>query len=77
MGFLVGVDPDDLTGHQRVTAALQKNREFLRQIVGLLGDTGARLGGAPRLRATWRVLVWGAVAMAVTAAISIRVFWSI
>ena len=34
----------------------------------LLGDTGARLGGAPRLRATWRVLAWGAVAMAVTAA---------
>jgi VIT1/CCC1 family predicted Fe2+/Mn2+ transporter len=35
----------------------------------LLGDTGARLGGAPRLRAIWRVLAWGAVAMAVTAAI--------
>jgi VIT1/CCC1 family predicted Fe2+/Mn2+ transporter len=35
----------------------------------LLGDTGARLGGAPRLRATWRVLAWGGVAMAVTAAI--------
>jgi VIT1/CCC1 family predicted Fe2+/Mn2+ transporter len=35
----------------------------------LLGDTGARLGGAPRLRAIWRVLVWGAVAMAVTAGI--------
>jgi VIT1/CCC1 family predicted Fe2+/Mn2+ transporter len=35
----------------------------------LLGDTGARLGGAPRLRAIWRVLVWGAMAMAVTAAI--------
>jgi VIT1/CCC1 family predicted Fe2+/Mn2+ transporter len=35
----------------------------------LLGDTGARLGGAPRLRATWRVVVWGAVAMAVTGAI--------
>jgi vacuolar iron transporter family protein len=37
--------------------------------LALLGDTGARLGGAPRLRATWRVLVWGAVAMAVTAGI--------
>jgi VIT1/CCC1 family predicted Fe2+/Mn2+ transporter len=35
----------------------------------LLGDTGARLGGAPRLPATVRVLVWGAVAMAATAGI--------
>jgi vacuolar iron transporter family protein len=35
----------------------------------LLGDTGARLGGAPRLPATLRVLVWGAVAMAATAGI--------
>jgi VIT1/CCC1 family predicted Fe2+/Mn2+ transporter len=35
----------------------------------LLGDTGARLGGAPRVRATLRVLAWGAVAMAVTAGI--------
>src|SRR4051794_14498248 len=37
--------------------------------LALLGDAGARLGGAPRLRATLRVLVWGAVAMAVTAGI--------
>jgi VIT1/CCC1 family predicted Fe2+/Mn2+ transporter len=37
--------------------------------LALLGDTGARLGGARRLRATLRVLVWGAVAMAATAAI--------
>lgn len=37
--------------------------------LGLLGDTGARLGGAPRLRATSRVLWWGAIAMVVTAAI--------
>jgi VIT1/CCC1 family predicted Fe2+/Mn2+ transporter len=35
----------------------------------LLGDVGARLGGAPRLRATARVLAWGIVAMAVTAGI--------
>jgi VIT1/CCC1 family predicted Fe2+/Mn2+ transporter len=35
----------------------------------LLGDTGARLGGAPRVRAILRVLAWGSVAMAVTAAI--------
>jgi VIT1/CCC1 family predicted Fe2+/Mn2+ transporter len=38
-------------------------------VLALLGDTGARLGGAPRLRATLRVLVWGAAAMAVTAGI--------
>jgi VIT1/CCC1 family predicted Fe2+/Mn2+ transporter len=37
--------------------------------LALLGDTGARLGGARRLRATLRVLVWGAVAMGVTAGI--------
>jgi VIT1/CCC1 family predicted Fe2+/Mn2+ transporter len=37
--------------------------------LALLGDTGARLGGAPRLRATVRVLVWGSVAMGATAAI--------
>lgn len=37
--------------------------------LALLGDTGARLGGALRLRATSRVVVWGAVAMAVTAGI--------
>jgi vacuolar iron transporter family protein len=37
--------------------------------LGLLGDLGARLGGAPRRPATVRVLAWGAVAMAVTAGI--------
>jgi VIT1/CCC1 family predicted Fe2+/Mn2+ transporter len=37
--------------------------------LALLGDTGARLGGAPRLRATARCLVWGVFAMAGTAAI--------
>jgi VIT1/CCC1 family predicted Fe2+/Mn2+ transporter len=37
--------------------------------LALLGDTGARLGGAPRLRAIWRVLAWGTAAMAVTAGI--------
>ncbi|MDX6661316.1 MAG: vacuolar iron transporter family protein [Solirubrobacteraceae bacterium] len=35
----------------------------------LLGDLGARLGGAPRLRATVRVVAWGAAAMAITAGI--------
>jgi VIT1/CCC1 family predicted Fe2+/Mn2+ transporter len=37
--------------------------------LGLLGDLGARLGGAPRGRATVRVVAWGAVAMAITAGI--------
>jgi vacuolar iron transporter family protein len=37
--------------------------------LGVLGDLGARLGGAPRRRATVRVVAWGAVAMAVTAGI--------
>ena len=34
-----------------------------------LGHLGARLGGAPSTRATARVVLWGAVAMAVTAGI--------
>jgi VIT1/CCC1 family predicted Fe2+/Mn2+ transporter len=37
--------------------------------LGGLGDLGARLGGAPRGRAGIRVVVWGAVAMAITAGI--------
>jgi VIT1/CCC1 family predicted Fe2+/Mn2+ transporter len=37
--------------------------------LALLGSLGARLGGAPRLRATVRVVVWGAAAMAVTSGI--------
>jgi VIT1/CCC1 family predicted Fe2+/Mn2+ transporter len=37
--------------------------------LAVLGDLGARLGGAPRVRATIRVVVWGAIAMAVTAGI--------
>ena len=35
----------------------------------LLGDLGARLGGAPRGRAIVRVTVWGLLAMGVTAAV--------
>jgi VIT1/CCC1 family predicted Fe2+/Mn2+ transporter len=34
-----------------------------------LGDLGARLGGAPRLRATARVVIWGVIAMGATALI--------
>ena len=37
--------------------------------LAVLGDLGARLGGAPRGRATLRVVVWGALALAVTAAV--------
>ena len=37
--------------------------------LGLLGDLGARLGGAPRRAATIRVIAWGTLAMAVTAGI--------
>jgi len=37
--------------------------------LGLLGGIGARLGGAPRFRATVRVVAWGAAAMAITAGI--------
>ncbi len=37
--------------------------------LALLGDLGARLGGAPRGRAMLRVLSWGAVAMTITAGI--------
>ena len=35
----------------------------------LLGDLGARLGGAPRGRAIVRVTVWGLLAMGVTAGV--------
>ena len=37
--------------------------------LGWLGDLGARLGGAPKRRASIRIVVWGAVAMAITAGI--------
>ena len=37
--------------------------------LALLGVVGARLGGAPQGRAAARVVVWGAIAMAVTAGI--------
>jgi VIT1/CCC1 family predicted Fe2+/Mn2+ transporter len=37
--------------------------------LGLLGDVGARLGGAPRRRAATRIVAWGTVAMAITAGI--------
>jgi VIT1/CCC1 family predicted Fe2+/Mn2+ transporter len=37
--------------------------------LAVLGDLGARLGGAPRGRATLRVVIWGALALAVTAGV--------
>ena len=37
--------------------------------LAVLGGLGARLGGAPMVRAALRVSVWGAVAMALTSAI--------
>ena len=37
--------------------------------LALLGDAGARLGGAPRRPAAIRVVVWGAAAMAITSGI--------
>lgn len=37
--------------------------------LALLGGIGARAGGANVARATWRVLIWGALAMALTASI--------
>ena len=37
--------------------------------LGLLGDLGARLGGAPRRAAAVRVVAWGAIAMAITSGI--------
>lgn len=51
--------------------ALREGAIVLVTLVGLavLGHLGARLGGAPSARATARVVLWGAVAMAVTAGI--------
>jgi VIT1/CCC1 family predicted Fe2+/Mn2+ transporter len=37
--------------------------------LAVLGDLGARLGGAPRRPATVRVVAWGTVAMAITSGI--------
>jgi vacuolar iron transporter family protein len=39
----------------------------------VLGAAGARLGGAPMLRAAARVCAWGAAAMALTSAIGAAV----
>jgi vacuolar iron transporter family protein len=57
----VGVAP----GSSRVLACILVTLLAL----AVLGELGARLGGAPRLRAIIRVLSWGAVAMAITSGI--------
>ncbi len=57
----VAVAPADARGAVTVVVTLVA--------LALLGGAGARLGGAPRRRATVRVVAWGAVAMAVTAGI--------
>lgn len=61
----VGVIP----GSSRVLACILVTLLAL----AVLGELGARLGGAPRLRATIRVLSWGAVAMAITSGIGAAV----
>jgi len=45
-------------------------------LLGLLGAVGARVGGAGVLRPTLRVLMWGAIAMAITAGIG-RLFGAV
>ncbi|MFO7706349.1 MAG: VIT1/CCC1 transporter family protein, partial [Halopseudomonas sp.] len=37
--------------------------------LALLGSVAAKAGGAPILKAAWRVTVWGALAMALTAGV--------
>jgi VIT1/CCC1 family predicted Fe2+/Mn2+ transporter len=52
-------------------ASLRVGAAVLVTLIALavLGDLGAKLGGAPRRPATLRVVIWGAVAMAITAGI--------
>jgi VIT1/CCC1 family predicted Fe2+/Mn2+ transporter len=57
-------------------AALAPEGQIIPFVVGAtlvslagLGALGAQAGGAPKLRATLRVLFWGAAAMAITAAV--------
>jgi VIT1/CCC1 family predicted Fe2+/Mn2+ transporter len=57
----VAVSPERLRGVAAVAVTLVA--------LGLLGWIGARLGGAPRPRATVRVVSWGVAAMAITTAI--------
>jgi vacuolar iron transporter family protein len=45
-------------------------------LLGVLGAMGARVGGAGLLRPTLRVLVWGAIAMAITAGVG-RLFGAV
>lgn len=45
-------------------------------LLGVLGGVGAELGGAPRSRAVVRVVVWGALALAITAGVG-RLFGAV
>ena len=45
-------------------------------LLGMLGAIGAKVGGAGLLRPTLRVLVWGAIAMAITAGVG-RLFGAV
>lgn len=63
-----------------VAAVLAPAQHMITVVVGAtlislaaLGAIGAQAGGAPKLRATVRVLFWGAAAMAITAGVG-RVF---
>ena len=63
-----------------LAAALAPADQIISAVVGAtlvslagLGALGAQAGGAPKLRATARVLFWGAAAMAITAGVG-RVF---
>jgi VIT1/CCC1 family predicted Fe2+/Mn2+ transporter len=59
-----------------IAAILAPSQHMIPVVVGAtlvslaaLGAIGARAGGAPKLRATVRVLFWGAAAMAITAGV--------
>lgn len=59
-----------------LAAALAPADQIISAVVGAtlvslagLGALGAQAGGAPKLRATARVLFWGAAAMAITAGV--------
>ncbi|MBI1170036.1 VIT family protein [bacterium] len=63
-----------------IAAALAPAADIIWAVVGVtlialagLGALGAQAGGAPKLRATLRVLFWGAAAMAITAGVG-RIF---
>ena len=66
--FLFGVAVATTIGHEVVVEEAATIAVVLAALAAL-GATGARLGGAPIVRAAARVLLWGALAMAATSAI--------